>query len=82
MSIGVSDDESTIHFDYTLQISNPFKNPEKEAKSLSLLLLSSNWEEQIRGCEKLRRLVSNHPEVLIMNTSLTNELVHNVIQVI
>ena len=45
MSIGVSDDESTIHFDYAPQITNPFKNPDKEAKSLSLLLLSSNWEE-------------------------------------
>ena len=40
MSIGVSDDESTIHFDYQPPKSNPFKNPEKEAKTLALLLLS------------------------------------------
>jgi len=42
---GFSDDESTIRFDYLKPPWNPLKNPEREAKTLALLLLSKKWEE-------------------------------------
>jgi len=43
MSIGISDDESTTHFDYIPPKGNPFKNPMKEAKTIPSYLLSLNW---------------------------------------
>jgi hypothetical protein len=82
MSIGFSDDESVRYFSQKPPSSNPLQNPLKEARTLPNLLMSSNWKEQIEGCDRMRRLCYHHPDILIMNQTLTSELTHCVLQVI